>query len=52
MVTKKRMMEKKLGTPKPKLQEISFSGNMPPRYEKRLRADLKKSESKIKKIRK
>lgn len=41
---------KRLGTPKPKLQEISFSGNMPPRYEKRLQAELKKSERKIKKI--
>lgn len=43
MVTKKR-----LGTPKPKLTEISFSGNMPPQYEKNLRKDLAKSKTTIK----
>ena len=46
------MVKKKVGLPEPKLTEISFSGNMPPVYEKNLRKDLAKSKSTIKRRKK
>lgn len=35
--------------PEPKLKEISFSGNMPSPYEKKLRSDIKKTVAKERK---
>lgn len=48
-MTNKKIMIKKVvikRLPSPKLQEISFEGNMPSSYEKRLRKQLAKSRRK------
>ncbi len=37
-------MQKRLGTKKPVLREMSFSGNMPSPYEKDLKKALAKSQ--------
>ncbi len=43
-MTKKRMKSDIRPSKEPQLREISFSGNMPSPYEKRLRADLARKQ--------